>query len=317
VDARGTTVQQFYTAENILDPTITNAAQLLGAPPGASANPPSAGQSQGGFSGGLLDEGEKRGSSNSTMDMLAEQTGGKAFYNQNDLTRIIGQVIGGSEDFYTLSYTPTNTKMDGGFRNIAIKLNEGDYKLSYRRGYFARDEDLPGAAGSIQEQAAEQAAQDPTRIDPLAPFMGFGMPQTEQILYKALIHPSAPKPETGGDASAVKGTAERYAVDFAVNLKDIGLKAGADGIREDKLNIALVVYDRYGQVVTHEEHIVELNVKPDVYPVFEKNGVQLHGAVNVPKGEYWLRTGIYDERTRKVGTMEVPLRLVKDAVAAR
>ena len=48
VDVRGTNVQQFYTAENVLDPTITNGAQLLGAPPGAAANPPSAGV-QGGF----------------------------------------------------------------------------------------------------------------------------------------------------------------------------------------------------------------------------------------------------------------------------
>jgi hypothetical protein len=143
------------------------------------------------------------------------------------------------------------------------------------------------------------------------------MPQTEQILYKTLVHRSPSKADAGDDASAAKGAADRYLVDFAVNLNDIGLAAGADGIRRDKLNIALVVYDRYGQVVTHEEHIVELNVKPDVYPIFEKNGVQLHGAVNVPKGEYWLRTGIYDERTHKVGTMEVPLRLVKDAVATR
>ena len=68
----------------------------------------------------------------------------------------------------------------------------------------------------------------------------------------------------------------------------------------------MIVYDRYGQVVSREDHIVQLNVKPDVYPVFQKNGVQLHGAVSAPNGDYWLRTGIYDERTRKVGTMEVP-----------
>ena len=315
VDARGATVQQFYTAENVLDPKITTAAQLLGPTPGVAADSPNA--AQGGFAGGLTNESEKRGNSNSTMDMLAEQTGGKAFYNQNDLTGIIGKVIGSSDNFYTLSYTPSNSKMDGGFRNIAVKLSEGNYKLSYRRGYFARDEDLPGAAGSIQEQAAEQASQDPTHVDPLAPFMTFGMPQTEQILYKALIHHASEKAGITNHSADAQGTAEHYAVDFAVNLNDVGLKTGADGIRRDKLNIALIVYDRYGQIVTHEEHLIELNVKPDVYSIFEKTGLQLHGAVNVPKGEYWLRTGIYDERTRKVGTMEVPLRLVQGETAAR
>lgn len=314
VDARGTTVQQFYTAENVLDPTITTSAQLLGPPPGVAANSPNA--AQGGFAGGLRDESEKRGNSNSTMDMLAEQTGGKAFYNQNDLTSIIGKVIGSSADFYTLSYSPSNTNMNGAFRNIAVKLGDSKHKLSYRRGYFARDEDLPGAAGTIQQEAALQASQDPTKRDPLAPFMEFGMPQTEQILYKAHVHHAEPKPGESADASSAP-TNGRYAVDFAVDLDDLGLKMEADGLRHDTLNISMIVYDRYGQVVSREDHLVQLDVKPDVYPIFQKTGVQLHGAVKVPKGDYWLRTGIYDERTHKVGTMEVPLRLVKDDVASR
>jgi len=314
VDARGATVQQFYTAENVLDPTITNGAQLLGAPPGASANPPNAGQTQGGFAGGLLDESEKRGSSNSTMDMLAEQTGGVAFYNQNDLTGIIGKVIRSSADFYTVSYTPSNSNMNGAFRNIAVKAGDGKYRLSYRRGYFAREENLPGAAGAIQKEAALAASEDPTKRDPLAPFMEFGMPQTEQILYKAHVHHADAKP---GDSSASSDQANgRYLIDFAVDLGDLGLKLEPDGNRHDTLNVSWIVYDRYGQIVTREDHLIQLNVKPDVYPIFQKNGVQLHGAVKVPKGDYWLRTGIYDERTRKVGTMEVPLRLVKDEVAS-
>jgi VWFA-related protein len=314
VDARGTTVQQFYTAENVLDPTITTPSQLLGPPPGVAASSPNAGQ--GGFAGGLSDEGEKRGNSNSTMDMLAEQTGGKAFYNQNDLTSIIGKVIGSSADFYTLSYTPSDTNMNGAFRDIGVKVGDGKYKLSYRRGYFARDEDLPGAAGIQQQQAAQKASQDPSARDPLAPFMEFGMPQTEQILYKAHVHHGDPRPDADPAPAAASG-AERYAIDFAVDLDDLGLKAGDDGIRHDTLNISMIVYDRYGQVVSREDHIVQLDVKPDVYPLFQKNGVQLHGAVNVPWGDYWLRTGIYDERTHKVGTMEIPLRLVKNDVASK
>ena len=44
------------------------------------------------------------------MDMLARQTGGKAFYNQNDLSGIIGKVIEHSSDFYTISYSPDRYK---------------------------------------------------------------------------------------------------------------------------------------------------------------------------------------------------------------
>lgn len=76
-----------------------------------------------------------------------------AFYNQNDLSRIIGKVTGGSEDFYTVSYTPTNSKMDGSFRKIEVKSGDSNqYTLSHRGGYVARDEDLPRAAQLRQDR---------------------------------------------------------------------------------------------------------------------------------------------------------------------
>ncbi len=59
-----------------------------------------------------------------------------------------------------------------------------------------------------------------------------------------------------------------------------------------------------------------LNIKPDVYAVFQKTGVQLHAEIAVPKGNFWLRTGVYDRNTRKVGTMEIPLAAVKPVETA-
>jgi hypothetical protein len=53
--------------------------------------------------------------------------------------------------------------------------------------------------------------------------------------------------------------------------------------------------------------VAELNIKPDVYAIFENTGVQLHLELAAPKGNYWLRTGVYDGSSRKVGTMEVAL----------
>jgi hypothetical protein len=227
-------------------------------------------------------------------------------------------VTGSSEDFYTVSYTPSNTKMDGSFRKIEVKVGDGEpYTLSYRRGYVARDEDLPGAAQSRQEQDAQHASQDPTAIDPLAPFMVFGMPQSEQILYKTLIQHVAPKPDTPAAKLSLKGPTDRYSVDFAVDLKDLNFTLTPNGLHKGKLNISLIVYDKYGQLSSREDHLVDLNVKPDIWTIFEKTGVQLHGEIAAPKGQYWLRTGVYDEASRKVGTMEIPLSSVKDSMASK
>ena len=317
VDVRGTNVPTFYTAENTLDPSITSAPQTSGT--GARSNGGCsqchARCGQGGFAGNLLDESQAKNSSDSTMDMLASMTGGKAFYNQNDLSGIIGKVSDHSSDFYTISYSPTNSNMDGLFRKIEVKVGDGEhYTLSYRRGYYARDEDLPGAAQSQQEQAAQQASQNPTRIDPLEPFMVFGMPQSEQILYKTLIQPM---PQKADEKPSPKGPSDRYSVDLALDLNDLHLKLDPDGSHKGRLNLSMILYNKYGQVTSREDHLVDLSIKPDVYAVFQKTGVQLHGEISVPKGQYWLRTGVYDEASRKVGTMEIPLSSVKESIASQ
>lgn len=311
IDARGVVGNALYTAQNQLDPSISQPNQLLGPPPGMAAGSPNAGQ--GGFSGSLMNENRDLNSSHSTMEMLARETGGQAFHNSNKLSDAINRVISSSPNFYTLSYTPTDVRMDGGLRTIDVKVDGGKYTLSFRRHYYALDTDLPGAAQTIESLAMQkQTGQDPTLVDPLRPFMEFGMPQTDQILYKALIRPMSAKPATAvGDKSDVKDSHDRYSVDFSVDLKDLKLELDPDGNHDGTLNVTLIVYDKYGTVANRKDHIVQLTVKPDIYKIFQQTGVQLHAEIDVPKGQFWLRTGVYDESSRKVGTMEVPLSSVK------
>ncbi len=153
------------------------------------------------------------------MDMVAEQTGGRAFYNGNDLGGIIDKVTSSSSDFYTLSYTPTDTNMNGALRKIGVNVSGGKYTLSYRHGYYAREDSAPGSAQGAQQQAAQHAAQNG---DPLGPFMDFGLPQTDQILYTERIVPAAPTTQ-----AETSGKSDKFAVDFVVPLTDLDLKLNA------------------------------------------------------------------------------------------
>jgi hypothetical protein len=240
--------------------------------------------------------------------ILAEQSGGKAFANTNGLSDVIDKITSTSSHFYTLAYSPTNPKMDGAFRNIKVKVGGGEYKLSYRRGYFAVDEALPGSSLTMRNQEVQKlASKNPGAVDPLLPFMDLGMPQSQLILYKALIVPTA----AGENDAADKNNKNHYKVDFAIDLKDLKLNLDTDGLHKGALNVSLIVYDRYGNIVSREDHLVQLNIKPDAYAIFQNAGVQLHAQLAVPKGNFWLRTGIYDRASGKVGTMEIPLAAVK------
>jgi VWFA-related protein len=184
VYAPGVWTFSLYTAENNLPKGISQPSQIIG-PNGVFAQSPGNDASQ-----HYVEIG--------SAQLLAEQSGGRAFAT-NGMSDVIQKVTSDSSYFYTLSYTPTNAKMDGSFRNIEVKIPGGKYSLSYRQGYFAMDASLPGSAMSTRNQEVQKlAAQNPGAVDPLLPFMDLGMPQSEQILLKARIVPAA---AGGGRAS--------------------------------------------------------------------------------------------------------------------
>src|SRR5258708_13316999 len=72
-----------------------------------------------------------------SMLELADRTGGRAYYNTNDLKNAIRQAIGDSEITYTIGYHPTNLDLDGKFRDIKVKVDRPGTNVRYRKGYFA------------------------------------------------------------------------------------------------------------------------------------------------------------------------------------
>ena len=72
-----------------------------------------------------------------TMQQLAEQTGGKAFYNNNDLGTEMRLALEDSRKGYLLTYAPNNFRADKSFHTIRVKVSRHGVHLRYRRGYFA------------------------------------------------------------------------------------------------------------------------------------------------------------------------------------
>lgn len=315
VDARGVWTHELHMAEHATEQTVRNPQQFIGPPQdfpattldSSSINQGGAGVTtpSGSFAQSISSENASSNTSNAAMDIIAEQTGGRAFYNGNNLVGVLDKITSSSSNFYTLSYTPTDPNMNGAFRKIGIEVH-GKYALLYRRGYFATDEGKPGAAQEMQHQAVQQAS---AGSHPLEPFMDFGLPQSQQILYVERIVPaseSAPATPTSADR-----TGNRYAVDFFVATKDLNLKQDADGAHKGTLHVTLIVYDRYGEISMRRDHRVAVSLTPEAWAIDQKTGLKVHAELNIPRGQYWLRTGIYDPSTHRVGTMEVPLSSVQ------
>ena len=84
-------------------------------------------------------------------EAVAEQTGGEAFYNNNDLKALITKAVDDQSHFYTLSYIPPNQKDDSRYHHIKVQTDQPAVTLVYREGYNAErvptaDAPAPGPA---------------------------------------------------------------------------------------------------------------------------------------------------------------------------
>jgi len=71
-------------------------------------------------------------------ESLASDSGGFSVRNSNDLSKGIRRIADESQAYYLLGYSPTNTRRDGRFRKIQVKIPGGKrYKVRARKGYYA------------------------------------------------------------------------------------------------------------------------------------------------------------------------------------
>lgn len=94
---------------------------------------------------------------------LAEDTGGLAIVNTNNLQDLLQQVMTSTSSYYLASYSSTNSALDGRYRRITVKLKRPDVVVRARYGYVAT---------RPQESRTVQPPDSPGKPDPLRTAFG-------------------------------------------------------------------------------------------------------------------------------------------------
>jgi VWFA-related protein len=249
-----------------------------------------------------------RNPNQATMDEIARETGGMAFYDANGLNETLANVMDQGSHFYTLIYTPTNSEPDGRYRKIEVKVSSKSYKLGYRPGYYA-------AAG----KAVPANAND----HPLLTFMRPGMPDSTQIRFTLKVQPAplltaaSSVPNSGievdknhtraGDNHKLKGPLTRYAVEFGIPAHDLLFDAASDGARKGRIESMLVVYDQYGKPRNWLRRNFDLHWDAAQYASVQAHGIHFRLEIDVPKSGVYLQCGVYDQLSNEVGTLKISL----------
>jgi VWFA-related protein len=242
-----------------------------------------------------------------TMDQVAAETGGKAFYGTNAIGDAIDSAVELGAHYYTLSYTPTNKQYDGRFRKIEVSLQKEVYHLAYRGGYYAQDPD----AGSRDTRAPAQ------RIGVAA--MQKGAPQSRQVVFATRVVPmgkprkadaapaaTAARPKRKG-APAGPVELQHYAIDYAVDPSDLRFALTTPGLYHAVLGFMVTAFDDDGRLVASLESTATSDLKPANYKEVMTGGFRLHQELDVPTDAVSLRMGVEDATSSRVGTLEIGL----------
>jgi VWFA-related protein len=156
--------------------------------------------------------------SQDTLYALAGDSGGKAFFDNNDLTLGIIHAQQAVSDYYILGYYTSNTAKNGHFRRVKVSLtNVTEADLSYREGYYAEKE-FAKFNQEDKERQLEDALMLEDPITDLTVAMEIDYFQLDRAEYFVPIVVKIPGREL---VLAKRSGAGETSIDFVGEIKDV------------------------------------------------------------------------------------------------
>jgi len=236
------------------------------------------GQSEIGLTSTVSEENNNLNAVHGSMQEIAERTGGRAFYNRNEIGDAIIESMEDGTTYYTLAYSPGNHDWNGKFRRISVKSKRPGVKLRYRLGYFAIP---PGASRNPQEQAAA-----------FAQAMDISSPVSTAILFKARVIPPSAK------------TKNQVVVNYLIPAAGLSFEEGDDKLQHASVNCSVEVFSKNGDLLKKDGTNLTAALQPEVYDKVMHEGFPCQEKLTLPSGEYTLRLGVRDNATGMIGTAD-------------
>jgi len=223
---------------------------------------------------------------------LAQQTGGFAVINNNDLSGGVRKILD-DQSYYLIGYQPDADTFDPKtrrFNKLTVKVKRDGLNVRYRSGFFnVRDEQMAQTTTTVKQTAAEQIG------NALAsPFAASGVGLRLNTIF-------------GNDA---RGSFVRSLLH--VDARDLKFTDEADGSKKAIFDVLAVSFGDNGQIVEQIGKSYSFSVKSAAdYEKVLKDGFVYYFSFPIKKpGAYQFRVAIRDNATEKVGSasqfIEVP-----------
>jgi hypothetical protein len=221
-----------------------------------------------------------------TMLMLADRTGGKAFYNTNDIEGAVQHALADGQFTYTLGFYPSHGRWDGKFHELKVRVNQKGLTLRHRKGYFAAPD--PPIGVSENKAALDAAVWSPvewTNLD-------------LQVTLKAF-----------------QSSSRTIELQVGLDTRELLLEP-KDGRWNGKVFVLLSQLGEGNERISGEQETFDLNLKPDTYEKFLKMGTKFTGQLALSPDIVNLRVIAQDASSGSIGTLTIPIKKILSASSA-
>ena len=252
---------------------------------GLTADPPGGGASKAGsrgsgiFNGSVLNsQRAAQLSSQDTLYTLAAETGGKSFFDSNDIALGIAKTQEAMGSYYLLGYYSTNSAADGKFRKISVKMNNKLVaKLEHREGYYADK-----VWGKLNAQDKEQQLKEA---------LSAGDPATDLPLALQI------------DYFRVSPTAYLVPVSIKIPGSVVAL-AGKGGASVTQFDFAGQIQDERRAVVGNVRDNIQVKLDQGKAATAGRKSFQYDAGFTLEPGKYRMKFVVRENITGKMGTFE-------------
>jgi VWFA-related protein len=221
--------------------------------------------------------------SQDTLRELAEQTGGFASVNTNNVEPAFQRIADANSRYYVLGYYPPNHPRDGRFHKIEVRVTRPGVRVEARRGYAS-------PRGRTQEERKRDEAARLTR-EARRP----DGKRTSTPLIGAL---TSPIPQSGltfaVHAAPFKHTADEASIALAIEIDGVRLPYAAPdakGMVANKIELSFFGLNERGKAVSAAWSELDLNLRPETRERVTAHGVRANPRISLPPGRYQIRIG--------------------------
>ncbi|MEW6321349.1 MAG: VWA domain-containing protein [Acidobacteriota bacterium] len=211
-----------------------------------------------------------------SLRTLADQTGGFALVNVNDLAAGFRRIVEDNSHYYLLGYEPTNTKRDGRFRRIEVKVKRPGVTVHARPGYQAPSDRRRAA---VTEQPAGALG--------------------------ALLESPLPVPglTLSGHAAAFRGDGGQASTLLTLELAPGLVFTSADGVHRTRIDVAAVAIGPDGKATGLGQRALELKLTDEQLAHVTRYGLRTLSRVDLAPGRYQLRVAARAQHGGREGTL--------------